>query len=226
MANSDFLRKNLKQHTVKNVLSKTMDKDIDHAVNNVGLVLQEKYPQLTFEHYGRMMLTDIIAILSKQYPEYASEFTSVKPTSFIRPDGGFLFATNDQGERRLVLVAEVKRQGTNDQREREGLPRQAQGNAIERLGKNLIGIRVIFKNEGVLPFVCFGNGIDFHEDSSIVDRVKTLNEFFPLNKIFVVKDFQPFEPVSMYFRDADWSVDEMSEIMLEIAVKAIEYKFV
>lgn len=226
MANSDFLRKNLNQHAIKNAISKSMDKDIDVAVNNVVLVLQERYPNLNFEHQGRMLLSDIIAVISKQYPEYASQFTEVRPTSFIKPDGGFLFATNDRGERRLVLVAEVKRQGTNDKRKEEGLPKQAQGNAIERLGKNLIGIRTIFKNEGVLPFVCFGCGIDFHDDSSIVDRVKTMNEFFPLNKMFVEKDFLPFEPVSMFFRHNDWSIDEMSEILFEIAQRAINYKFV
>lgn len=226
MSSSDFLRKNLNQHVVKNVISKDMDKAINEAVNNVVLVLQERFPKLIFEHHGRMMLTDIVAILSKQYPDFASNFTRVRSTSFIRPDGGFLFATNDRGERRLVLVAEVKRQGTNDQRQKEGLPQQARGNAIERLGKNLIGIRTIFKNEGVLPFICFGNGIDFHDDSSIVDRVKTMNEFFPLNQMFVEKDFLPFEPVSMYFRNGAWTVDEMSEKMLEVAERAINYKFV
>lgn len=226
MSSSDFLRKNLKQHVVKNVLSKNMDKDIDIAVNNVILVLQERYPSLAFEHTSRMALVDIISVLSKQYPEYAREFTEVRPTSFIKPDGGFVFATNGQGERRLILIGEVKRQGTNDKRALEGLPKQAQGNAIERLGKNLIGIRAIFKNEGVLPFVCFGSGIDFHDESSIVDRVKTMNEFFPLNKMFVEKNFLPFEPVSMYFRHKDWSSDEMSDLMLKIAEQAINYKFV
>jgi hypothetical protein len=33
-------------------------------------------------------------------------------------------------------IVEVKNQGTNVERIAEGLPRQAKGNAIERLGKN------------------------------------------------------------------------------------------
>lgn len=172
-----------------------------------------------------MKITDIIALLSRQYPEYASRFGAPHAASFISPDGGFLFATNKQGERRIILVAEVKRQGTNDARKLEGLPKQAQGNAIERLGKNLIGIRAIFKNEGVLPFVCFGHGHDFQEGSSILDRVLTMNEFFPLNEIFVQKDFMPFEPVSLLFRYKDWSIEEMADTMFTIAVRAIEYKF-
>lgn len=226
MASSDFLRKNLNQHIVKNVSSKGMDKDIDVAVKQVVAVLEERYPDLIFEHQKRMKLVDIIAMLSRQYPEYATLFGTPLETSFISPDGGFLFATNKQGERRLVLVSEVKRQGTNDARKLEGLKKQAMGNAIERLGKNLIGIRAIFKNEGVLPFICFGHGHDFSEGSSILDRVLTMNEFFPLNEMFVEKNFLPFEPVSMYFRYENWTIDQMSEKLLDVAVRAIEYKFV
>lgn len=226
MANSDFLRRNLNQHIVKNVASKGMDKDIDVAVSQVIAVLSERYPDLVFEHQKRMKLVDIIAMLSRQYPEHAGRFGTPLETSFIAPDGGFLFATNKQGERRLVLVSEVKRQGTNDARKLEGLPKQAKGNAIERLGKNLIGIRAIFKNEGVLPFICFGSGHDFSDGSSILDRVLTMNEFFPLNEMFVEKDYLPFEPVSMYFRYEGWTVDQMSEMLLDVATRAIEYKFV
>jgi type II restriction enzyme len=125
-----------------------------------------------------MKLVDIIAMLSKQYPKYAKHFGTPLDTSFISPDSGFLFAKNKQGKRRIILVSEVKRQGTNDDRQKEGLPKQAQGYAIERLGKNLIGIRAIFKNESVLPFVCFGSGYDFQPESSILNRALTMNDFF------------------------------------------------
>jgi type II restriction enzyme len=225
MANSDFLRNNINQHSVKNSKSKKMDKDIDKAISMVLETLSNEYPQLTFEYQKIMKLADIIATLSRQYPEYAQHFGKPLGTSFISPDGGFLFATNKQGERRIILVSEVKHQGTNDKRKTEGLPKQARGNAIERLGKNLIGIRALFKNEGVLPFVCFGNGDDFSDGSSIVDRVLTMNDFFALNKVFVKKDFLPFEPASMLFRYEAWTTEEMTKIMLGIAKEAIEYKF-
>lgn len=55
----------------------------------------------------------------------------------------------------------MKNQGTNDRRAREGLPRQAKGNAIERLGKNVIGLRAALMRESIFPFVCFGYGCDF-----------------------------------------------------------------
>lgn len=226
MSSSDFLRQNINQHAIKNSKSKKMDRDIIIAVSAVMDTLKEEYPSLVFEHQKTMKLVDIIAMISRQYPEYANCFGVPLDTSFISPDGGFLFAKNKQGESRMILISEVKRQGTNDARQKEGLPIQAKGNAVERLGKNLIGIRAIFKNEGILPFVCFGSGYDFQPGSSILDRVLTMNEFFPLNEIFVEKDFMPFEPVSMLFRYENWSIEEMAERMYNIAVRAIEYKFV
>lgn len=226
MASSDFLRHNINQHTVKNNKSKTMDKDIIQATNATIAYLEEKYPSLKFEWVKQMKLKDIVAMLSKQYPELTYIFGEPQESSFISPDGGFLFATNKQGERRIVLVSEVKRQGTNDARQKEGLGIQAKGNAIERLGKNLIGIRTIFKNEGFIPFITFGYGWDFREGSTILDRVLTMNEFFPLNKQFVVKDYLPFEPVTMMFREEPWTIEEMTELLIDVAVKAIEYRFV
>ncbi|MBW7955695.1 restriction endonuclease [Patescibacteria group bacterium] len=226
MANSNFLRSNINQHIVKNSDSKKMDRDIVLALRSVVTHLQAEYPDLIFTHTSSMPVNEIVASLSKQYPEYSNFFNFHLPNSNIRPDGGFLFATNKYNERRLILVAEVKKQGTNDLREQEGKKKQAKGNAIERLGKNLIGIRTIFKNEGILPFVCFGSGDDFKNGSSILDRVITMNEFFPLNQIFVKKSFPPFEPVSMFFRYEKWEVDQMSAIMSEIAAQAIEHKFV
>ena len=83
----------------------------------------------------------------------------------------------------MILISEVKNQGTNDQRKAEGKKRQAQGNAIERLGKNVIGFRAAMLTEGIMPFVCFGYGCDFANDSSILDRVVTMAMFGPLNEI-------------------------------------------
>jgi type II restriction enzyme len=225
MAGSDFLRKNKKQHTVKNSLSKKMDGDIDIATQSLLAYLRKKYPSLTFDHKKNLILTDIILDLSQNYPQYAQEFSSVMKESFIRPDGGFIYATDNKGNRKLILVAEVKRQGTNDKRVTEGLPKQAKGNAIERLGKNLIGIRAIFKKESVIPFICFGCGHDFQAGSTILDRVVTMNEFFPLNKIFLEKKYLPFEPVSLFFRYENWSNEEMMKIMTNITEEVIAYHF-
>jgi type II restriction enzyme len=225
MANSDFLRKNINQHSIKNAISKKMDSDIDVAVQKLISILQKKHPGLIFEHKKRLPLAEIIINLSRQSPKYKEHFSSVMDKSFIKPDGGFLYVKNKNNLRYLVLVAEVKRQGTNDKRLKEGLSKQAKGNAIERLGKNLTGIRAIFKKEGIIPFVCFGSGYDFQQGSTILDRVVTMNDFFSLNKLFIKKEHDPFEPVSMFFRYKDWTTEEMLKIMIKIAEKAINHYF-
>ena len=52
-----------------------------------------------------------------------------------------------------------------------------------------------------------------------------MNDFFPLNKMFIIKEHAPFEPVSMFFRYENWSTDEMYEIMSKIVGTAIQYYF-
>lgn len=225
MANSDFLRNNKNQHSVKNSISKVMDNDISISVESLIHRLQSKYPNLAFEHQSKMMLAEIIDAMGARYPQFKDRIAKVMETSFIKPDGGFLYAIDREGNKRLILVAEVKRQGTNDKRATEGLKKQARGNAIERLGKNLIGIRGLFKDEDIIPFVCFGSGDDFSDGSSILDRVITMNDYFPLGQVFIKKDYLPFEPVSMLFRYEQWTTDEMTDVMENIAEFSIKHYF-
>lgn len=202
-----------------------MDKEIDIAIGRTVAYLGKKYPDLSFNHRKTLHLAEIVSIVSRQYPQHAHLFSSVMKSSFIRPDGGFLSASNRNEEQKIILVAEVKHQGTNDKRLKEGLKKQARGNAIERLGKNLTAVRAMFKRDGIIPFVCFGNGDDFKDESTIRDRVVTMNDFFPLNTSFVRKEYLPFEPVSMFFRYAKWDVNEITKIMVGVAEEAIRYYF-
>lgn len=41
--------------------------------------------------------------------------------------------------------------------------------------------------EAIMPFVCFGYGIDFEDGSSILDRVATIAMFGHLNRIHLMK---------------------------------------
>jgi len=125
-----------------------------------------------------------------------------------------------------VLISEVKNQGTNDLRAREGLPKQAKGNAIERLGKNLIGLRAALLKEAIFPFVCFGYGCDFEDDSSILDRVSTMAMFGRLNETYLHNEESgKFNRGSFYFRPQRWAVAEMVSVMNDIAERSILYYF-
>lgn len=179
--------------------------------------------------HKRKLLSEIVhelndRLLADGVTEFQRAFAG--DGTFIRPDGGF-WSIQEWGEPwRYILVAEAKRQGTNDLRLQQGLKRQAAGNAIERLGKNMRGIDALFLGEEITPFVCFGEGCDFAPTSSIIDRVATLAGFFPLNRVYVDKvsiEGDMLKPVSLFFREEPWSPEEMFEVLFEVASRAIAY---
>lgn len=227
MSTSEQLRKNLLQHAPKNALSKGDDKKVVAAMAQVIVYMNERLPLADMgyrlDYVDRIKLADLIDII-KSYETRFEFATLTKEGSFIKPDGGILILkkTDDPEFQRIVLAVEMKRQGTNDQRALEGKAKQAQGNAIERLGKNLIGFRSALQYERITPFICFGWGVDFAPDCSILDRVITMNEFYPLNRTFVFKR-EDYAPVSMYFRTEEWDTAELYEIMKEIAETSVRY---
>ncbi len=234
MSQSESLRSRTEQHKPKNVKSKKDDKAIYRAMEMVNAYLHQRFDfaktfpnhQIVFEH----------AITNEEMVAYIrcrgirAEFDVQYLDRKIVPDGGILFLEDcTTGLRMPLLFAEIKRQGTNDERQKEGKEKQATGNAIERLGKNLTGIRAMMNQERITPFVCFGWGCDFAPESkTVLAKVSVLNEFYPLNHTYVFKrdgnaDCNRYAPVSMYFREEAWGVEEMFQIMKEIAETALRY---
>ena len=213
--------------TVINVTAKKQETDVIRALERVVKHLRKKFgAKIELLHAKQWHLKDIVRELGEAYPEVG--FHCKFATSSIRPDGGILHIQGRGGERPWypILIAEVKNQGTNDLRRQEGLPKQAKGNAIERLGKNVIGLRAALLRESIFQFVCFGYGCDFEPDSSILDRVSTIAMFGRLNKTYLHdEEGGKFNRGSFYFRSARWSVDEMFDIMKDIAERAVLYYF-
>ena len=178
---------------------------------------------LRLHHDLSWHLKYIVDSLRKNYPE--EDFSYFFESSSIRPDGGILSLLDNDGNKYPILISEVKNQGANRKREEEGLKKQAMGNAIERLGKNVIGLRTALMHEAIFPFVCFGYGCDFEETSSILDRVATIAMFGNLNKTYLHNTGEGgrLNRGSFYFRDPKWSVDEMQNIMCDIAERSIFY---
>lgn len=236
MANSQDLRDNIAQHAPKNKESHRNDKAIHGAMQDCIHYLRERMCEnldgycLTFEKsISFAQLINMIRVSNKRI-----EFDHTFSGRTIKPDGGMIWLTkkDDAEYRRLIVVSEVKKQGTNDVRQAEGKSKQAQGNAIERLGKNLIGIRAALNHEPLTPFVCFGWGCDFsdpYENSDFVmSKVLMMNESYPLNKTYVFKkdgssDKNHFAPVSMYFREPEWTRAEMFAVLKEVAETSLRY---
>ena len=210
--------------TVINMTSKKQESELGRALTTVVDRIADAF-DVDLEHTAQWKLADIVSSLRGDFNDI--EFHYHFETSAMRPDGGILSMLDNEGTARPILITEVKNQGTNDLRAAEGKPRQAKGNAIERLGKNVIGFRTAMMSEAIVPFVCFGYGCDFANDSSILDRVSTIAMFGPLNTVNVVNQGESgsFNRGSFFFREERWTVNEMSEIMYDVASRAVNYYF-
>lgn len=228
---SKKLRENTNQHKPKNDNSKWQDKKIIKATNRVIDELSNRYPNLEFELDKRLFLKDLVVSLKKQNPDY--DFEDVMKTTYMKPDGGILYMIND-GIKHPILVSEEKQQGTNDIRMAEGLDKQSKGNAVERIGKNIGVVELLFCNENINPFVAFLQGCDFHPTETIPDRVKATFRFLRKNQINLYKkrlgDLSVAGSYYMKGNKADlgeprveWSEDEMYDVMIQIADKSVEY---
>ena len=212
---------------MNNLKSAKQESDVAKALLQVGVHLGAKFAKkISLVHEKQWHLKSIVAELRHSYPEI--EFHYHFDSSSIRPDGGILYIQGRPGDKLTypILIAEVKNQGTNDLRAKEGLSKQAKGNAIERLGKNLVGLRTALMRESIFPFVCFGYGCDFEADSSILDRVSTMAMFGKLNTTYLHnEEGGKFNRGSFYFRPEKWSVDEMANVMKDIAERSVLYYF-
>ena len=223
MAKKHQLRQ-LRTNTVINGISIKQEKDIAKAIANATHRVRVKR-RVTTAHSAMWNLADIVDQLRREYP--AVDFFHHFDNTSLRPDGGITYLLDRNEVPRPILIAEVKNQGTNDLRLAEGKAKQAKGNAIERLGKNVIGFRSAMLTESIFPFVCFGYGCDFEETSSILDRVVTIAMFGKLNQIHLHNQGPngEFDRGSFYFRSEKWTLAEMEEILFEVADRSVLYYF-
>ena len=223
MARKADLRR-IRAGTVINTTSKKQESDLGKALQGVVNRLTTEF-NVKLYHESQWYLSSIVEDLKEIFPDV--DFYYHRTRSCMRPDGGVLSLVDCNEIIRPILITEVKNQGTNDQRRAEGREPQARGNAIERLGKNVIGFRTAMMQENIVPFICFGDGCDFADDSSILDRVATIAMFGPLNQINVLNQGESgnFNRGSFFFREDQWTIDEMTELMFEVASRSIHYYY-
>jgi type II restriction enzyme len=208
--------------TVINVDSSKMENKLTAALievrKNLPIQIQKR-----IEHDQSVYINKIAEQLGESYPDLEIDFNF--QNTFLKPDGGIIYVNGRSGRKHVLLISEAKRQGTNNLRAEEGLPKQAKGNAIERLGKNVIGFRMWLSSESIFPFVVFGEGVDFASDSSILDRVSTIAMFAPLNTIEVrnVGPKSQFGRGSFFFRVEAWTQPEMVAILEKVIAESIKY---
>jgi type II restriction enzyme len=210
---------------VINTRSKGQEKAMVRALRTVEKSLNVKFPGIRLHHVAEWKLKDVVEKLRKNFPQV--DFHYFFDKSAMRPDGGILSLVSKAGEIYPILIAEKKNQGTNDQRALEGLRKQSKGNAIERLGKNVIGFRTAMKTESIFPFVCFGDGCDFADESTILDRVVTIAQFGKLNVEHLHNQGakNEFDRGTYYFRVGEWTEQDMALLSFKLAEKSVYYYF-
>lgn len=168
MARKADLRRQ-REATVINLTSKKQETELGRALRAVETRIQDEF-EVLLDHRSSWPLSDIIKALKAEFPDVP--FGQPGQRSSMKPDGGILSIVDHDHGLHPILISEVKNQGTNTERLAEGKPRQAQGNAIERLGKNVIGFRTAMLPEGIMPFICFGYGCDRRVDASSARAVR------------------------------------------------------
>lgn len=224
MSNKEELSKQ-RLNTIINSTSKKQEKILLNVVKNVIIKLEKDFKNLNFKFVLSWKIKNIVNTLKLHFPHI--DFHYFHSKSSIKPDGGIVSLTDKNNNDYPILISEKKNQGTNDRIVAEGRKKQARGNAIERLGKNVIGLRTAMLHENIFPFVCFGDGCDFCDESTILDRVVTIAQFGSLNTIHLHNQgpSNQFNRGSFYFKEQQWTEDEMFKISYEIAIRSIDYYF-
>ena len=233
MGLSDSIRNRSNQHLPKNGISKDEDKAMARAAKRVIEYIKNYYhdqwfadhPEYDVVYETSIRLVDMVGFIARKNPNILADFDSSFNDKEIRPDGGAIYLTKQDSDGHLIeklpiVIAEVKHQGTNEKRLAEGLRMQAFGNAIERLGKNLIGIRAMMAYESITPFICFGDGCDFanideiddivskydgktYNDGTLIDlddiRKRFLNGSITVRaKIYTMNEFYPLNKIVVF----------------------------
>lgn len=156
-----------------------------NEVDDICEYLKNKYlcnmPLLEIVHINRMTNRDAYEKLRldnndmRLYQGYIDY-----PNYGIKPDGGIILLNHynkedDIVKTDIIFASELKRQGSNDKRLIEGKPKQAIGNAIERLGKNAKFISNLTENEDIYPYMIFVSGCDVNEPFFLSKLIQSNN---------------------------------------------------
>jgi len=147
---------------------------------------------------------NLINVLPKE--KFSAEFDSAK----TNPDGGILYIKNKSGEKFPILVSETKNQ-------------ESEGNAIERVGKDIRVLESRMLGESIFPYLVFCQGEGFKEGKShLASKLFGMSLCRGANKLNVRDVGDNLKAPSFFYQGDTWSVSKMSELMercIDISIK-------
>lgn len=212
MSSSSKLRQTQTEYgggrNIYNLAAKDQEVVLSHCVYKVIDKVQKEYPDLEIRRKDLLKKTEIAEALNNGYmPE--------NDKSFVKPDGGIIEVKIGKIWYPL-LISEMKKQGTNTEREKEGKKKQAKGNAIERTAKNVDEFRLWCANKKLnyFPYVIFASGCDFHAGSTIYDRCDSILSYKPRNNINILTDCR-IQPATLFIQEKSWTRTEVLKRLRE-----------
>ena len=199
--------------------AEVLQEQVEIVVNMIRDELPFMFPNVEFSYKKEIYKNELGKII-KAYNSSCGKYIA-NSDSNISPDGGFLFAKINN-KNKLILTVESKKQGT--------LASEfgAKGNAIERAFKNYNEISVMQIYEDIFPYVLFVSGSDFKEDSSIIDRLTSMNLMRPFNKIDIKKVKlkgvnRLFSCASMFIHPEPFNTREIFDICMKVCQQSIKF---
>lgn len=101
MAHKDDLRESRKG-TVINKTSSRQEKAMTRAVEAVRVNLESAFPGISIEWKKRVYLKEVTAHINEAFPEVDTFY--YQDSSFMTPDGGFLYLVSKDGKRFPILI--------------------------------------------------------------------------------------------------------------------------
>ena len=212
---------------VKNTISLNEDALLHQCALNLTdlLKVQLRVPDDWSIEFLNTISTGLLVkkLLSDGIPRsYISYLVSPNPNgepSEIQPDGGCIAAIKRNEQNEIVLwyplvISESKHQGTEDE------PKQAKGNAIERVFKNYNFVTKLCHRDKVTPFVCFCQGCDIENEFV---RNKIRQGACEVNIENIKTNDYDLRQASFWMRTESWTENEILEKLKSCAIQAWDY---
>ena len=189
--------------------------------DNWGFTLDSK--KISFKDIRKKMAEN--GYSTSTIMKFYGEDSSIETDSFIIK---LIVKNNSSIIEKPIFIGEDKKQGTNDERIKEGKKKQAIGNAVDRTAKNFIIVSdyCYLCDEDFFPYVIFAHGCDFGEDITKTTKSKLspyVGELNVLNPFFDKQFIGTHKGGSCFYQENEFTFEQIYKICYDTCVTGIDF---